>query len=236
MRFKKCKIVVQHAFSSCVNIRAHTTIDRNTTSMEQTPQQPDPHIQLQETIKKEKSFFRELIDFALIALLIVLPFRIFIAQPFVVSGASMDPTFKDGEYLIVDQISYRFHTPERGSVLIFKYPKDTSKYFIKRVIGLPGETVEIKSGVVTIKNPKNPKGFSLNEPYIVYPKSDNFSTTLSTDEYFVMGDNRLGSADSRYWGPMPTQDIVGRPILRLFPISTAGYLPGDKRALLEQAQ
>jgi signal peptidase I len=174
-----------------------------------------------------KSFFRELVEFALIAVVIVIPFRIFIAQPFVVSGASMDPTFKNGEYLIVDQISYRFGTPARGSVLIFKYPKDTSKYFIKRVIGLPNETVKIKDGVVTIVNKAHPEGFTLNEPYIVFAKKDSFEMTLDGSEYFVLGDNRLGSADSRVWGPMPTEDIVGRPILRLFPISQAGIVPGD---------
>jgi signal peptidase I len=183
--------------------------------------------------KSEKSFFRELIEFALIALLIVLPFRIYIAQPFVVNGASMDPTFKSGEYLIVDQITYRFHPPERGSVLIFKYPKDTSKYFIKRVIGLPSETVTIKSGEVSIKNAEHPDSFTLSEPYIVYEKKDDFTVKLASDEYFVLGDNRLGSADSRMWGPMPTKDIVGRPLIRLLPVSRLDILPGDKRTELQ---
>lgn len=186
--------------------------------------------------KKGKGFFRELLDFAVIAILIVLPFRIFVAQPFVVNGASMDPTFKSGEYLIVDQLTYRFHSPERGSVLIFKFPKDTSKYFIKRVIGLPGEEVNIKEGVVTIKNNEHKDGFTLNEPYIKFSKNDNFNTILSDSEYFVMGDNRLGSADSRIWGPMPKEDIVGRPILRLFPITRADILPGDERAILNQTE
>lgn len=178
-----------------------------------------------------KSLVRELVEFVIIAVVIVIPFRMFIAQPFVVNGASMDPTFQDTEYLIVDQISYRFETPARGSVLIFKYPKNESKYFIKRVIGLPGETVKIKDGVVTIVNAENKAGFVLDEPYVAFPKKDTSEMTLDTGEYFVMGDNRLGSADSRYWGPVPTKDIVGRPILRLFPISTASVFPGDKRAL-----
>ncbi len=179
----------------------------------------------------QKSFWSELLEFAIIAVVIVIPFRMFVAQPFVVNGGSMDPTFADGQYLIVDQISFRFETPTRGSVIIFKYPKDESKYFIKRVIGLPGETVSIKDGVVTITNAEHKEGFSLTEPYIVFAKKDTFSMTLDTGEYFVMGDNRAGSADSRYWGPMPKRDIVGRPILRLFPISTAGLLPGDERGL-----
>jgi len=189
-----------------------------------------PHIAPSPSIKIEKSFFRELLEFAIIAVVVVIPFRIYVAQPFVVNGASMDPTFKNGEYLIVDQITYRFDTPERGSVLIFKYPKDTTKYFIKRVIGLPGETVSIKDGIVTVKNKTHPEGFTLSEPYIVHSKSDSFEMTLDNDEYFVLGDNRSGSADSRIWGPMPTEDIVGRPLMRLFPLSAAGIMPGDERS------
>jgi len=183
---------------------------------------------------RKKSFVREFIEFALIALIIVIPFRIFIAQPFIVSGLSMDPTFKNGEYLIVDQLTYRFKTPERGSIIIFKYPKDTSKYFIKRVIGLPGETVLIKKGVVTIKNTALPDGFTLNEPYVKLPKQDDFKTTLDPGDYFVLGDNRLGSADSRIWGPLPSSDIVGRPVVRLFPFSNITIIPGDERVQLRE--
>jgi len=179
---------------------------------------------------REKSFFRELVEFAIIAVVIVIPFRIFVAQPFVVNGASMDPTFKNGQYLIVDQLTYRFTPPERGSVLIFKYPKDTSKYFIKRVVGLPGETVSIKDGVVSIKNSTHPEGFILDEPYIVHSKTDSFQMVLDNNEYFVLGDNRAGSADSRIWGPMPSEDIIGRPLIRLFPLSSAGILPGYERS------
>src|SRR3954469_7904676 len=118
------------------------------------------------TLKKNetKEFWKELIKLLVIAAVIVIPFRLYIAQPFIVDGASMDPTFRTGQYLIVDELTYHFKTPERGSVLIFKFPKDESKYFIKRIIGLPGETVSIKSGVVTIANSENPKGFVLNEP------------------------------------------------------------------------
>jgi len=176
---------------------------------------------------KEKGFFRELVEFVIIALIIVIPFRIFIAQPFVVNGASMDPTFENGEYLIVDQLSYKFGAPERGSVLIFKYPKDPSKYFIKRVIGLPNEKVRISGGEVTITNAENPDGIVLNEPYVEFAKKDSFDTTLASDEYFVMGDNRLGSADSRVWGPLPEEDIVGRPVIRLFPFGRISLFPGD---------
>ena len=183
--------------------------------------------------KKTKGFLNEIIDFILIAVFIVIPFRVFVAQPFVVNGASMDPTFKNGEYLIVDQLSYRFDPPERGSVLIFKYPKDPSKHFIKRVIGLPNETISLNSGKVTIKNSSNPKGFSLNEPYIEHEKKDSFTITLDDNEYFVLGDNRAGSADSRIWGPVPEENVVGRPIIRLLPLSELDFMPGDQRDILK---
>jgi signal peptidase I len=173
------------------------------------------------TLKKNetKEFWKELIKLLVIAAVIVIPFRLYVAQPFIVDGASMDPTFHTGQYLIVDELTYHFKTPERGSVLIFKFPKDESKYFIKRVIGLPGDTVSIKNGIVTIINAANPKGFTLNEPYVKLPKDDSETYTLDAGEYYVLGDNRFASADSRYWGPVPTKDIIGRPILRLWPLS-----------------
>lgn len=174
--------------------------------------------------KPEESFWKELVRLAVIAIVVVIPFRLFIAQPFVVEGASMDPTFANGQYLIVDELTYHFSTPDRGSVLIFKYPKDPSKYFIKRVIGLPGETVNINSGKVTIVSSTHPSGLTLDEPYVKLSKSDTSSFTLGAKEYFVMGDNRAGSADSRLWGPVPQGNIIGRPFLRLWPPSV---WPGD---------
>jgi signal peptidase I len=173
-----------------------------------------------------RSLVRELAEFTAIAFLIILPFRMFVAQPFVVNGASMDPTFHDGEYLVVDQISKRFEDPARGSVIILRYPLDTSKYFIKRVIGLPGETLQVENGAVTIVNKDHPEGFLLDEPYVAFPREDTFERTLGSTEYFVMGDNRFGSSDSRSWGPLPAEDIVGRPILRLLPPGRLDYLPG----------
>ncbi len=167
----------------------------------------------------KQNFWKELVRLVVIAVVIVVPFRLFIAQPFIVDGASMDPTFKNAEYLIVDELTYQFNTPERGSVLIFKYPKDPKKFFIKRVIGLPGEEVQISNGEVTIINSEYPKGLKLNEPYIVYTKSDTSTYVLGEEEYFVMGDNRAGSSDSRYWGAVPEENIVGRPIIRAWPLS-----------------
>lgn len=138
----------------------------------------------------------------------------------------MDSTFKDGEYLIVDELSYRFREPSRGDVLIFKYPEDPSKYFIKRLIGLPGETVSIKNDLVIITNTEHPKGLTLDEPYTHSRTFGNTDVTLANDEYFVMGDNRFVSSDSRVWGPLSKSDLVGRPLIRLLPLTKIEMFPG----------
>jgi signal peptidase I len=173
------------------------------------------------------SFITEIFKFAVLAILIVVPFRFYIAQPFIVSGASMSPTFHTGEYLIVDQLSYRLNPPQRGDVVIFKYPNDPSKYFIKRIIGLPGEIVKLANGITTIVNTETQEEFILDEEYLVTDKTDDhLSITLSSTEYFVMGDNRSASSDSRVWGPVPSNDIVGRAFLRLLPVNTFSLFPG----------
>ena len=179
--------------------------------------------------KKSDHFFKEILKASLIAIIIVVPIRFYVAQPFVVSGASMDPTFESGHYLIVDQISYRFNEPERGEVVIFKFPEDPSKFFIKRIIGLPGEGVVARRGAVSIFNPLNPDGLELSETYLTPSNttSDSFSIELGEDEYFVMGDNRRASSDSRIWGPLPRELIVGRAFLRALPVTQIGVLPGD---------
>ena len=170
--------------------------------------------------------FWEMVRFALLALLIVIPIRIFVAQPFIVSGNSMIPTFYNNEYLIIDELSYRFHEPARDDVVVFRYPKDTTKFFIKRIIGLPGDTITIDGGRVTIKNTDNPEGFVMEEPYVKNQSSNQLSVTLKQGEYFVMGDNRIASSDSRIWGVLPRNLIVGRAFLRLLPLSSVSYLPG----------
>lgn len=170
----------------------------------------------------------ELIRFIIIVLIIVLPMRFFVIEPFIVNGASMDPTFQTGQFLMVDRISYRFGSPERGDVLVFRYPNNPKVYYIKRVIGLPGETVTLKGGVVTVASPANPTGTVLTEPYIEasHISLDTSKTVLGSHEYFVMGDNRNQSSDSRAWGPLDASFIIGRPIVRLFPIQKATILPG----------
>lgn len=183
---------------------------------------------------QQKSTFREeaweTVRFLFIALLVVVPIRVFVAQPFIVSGASMDPTFANGQYLIVDELSYNLGNPARGDVAIFKYPKNPKQYFIKRVIGLPGETVLVDGqGKVFIKDKDGKITLTMNEPYIKYPKDDSVERTLKAGEYFMMGDNRAGSFDSRAWGPVSRDLIVGKPFLRLFPLTTVGILPGQFR-------
>lgn len=179
------------------------------------------------TKEKKEHPLTEIIRFSLIALLIVFPIRMFIAQPFIVSGASMEETFQNGEYLIVDQISYHFEEPERGDVIIFRYPRDPSKFFIKRVIGLPGEKLAIEGNTVTIFNGAHPDGAVLNEPYVASMQPNTFlEENLGEGEYFVMGDNRDQSSDSRMWGVLQEQNIVGRALLRLFPIGAAEVMPG----------
>lgn len=169
---------------------------------------------------------KEIVTLVILAVLIVVPIRIFIAQPFVVEGLSMYPTFNDHDYLIVDELSYRLHAPERGDVIIFRYPGNPSIFYIKRIIGLPGETVRITQGVVNVtKTDGTP--LSLTEPYVVAEDATyTQTTTLGADQYFVMGDNRPKSSDSRVWGPLPKEDIIGRAYLRIYPVQHAGVLPG----------
>lgn len=179
------------------------------------------------TPPKEEHTLTEILRFSLIALIIVIPIRMFVAQPFIVSGASMQETFYTGEYLIVDQLTYQFSEAKRGDVIVFRYPKDPSKFFIKRVIGEPGDTVNIEGSTVRISNAQNPNGFILNEPYIKNMANGSAVTEILGDrEYFVMGDNRDQSSDSRVWGVLQEERIIGRAYLRLFPFSTLDYLPG----------
>jgi signal peptidase I len=181
---------------------------------------------------KENSFI-EIIRFSALALLIVVPVRMFIAQPFIVSGASMENTFHNGEYLIVDQISYYLSDPKRGDVVIFRYPKDPSKFFIKRIIGTPGDTVTIEGDVVTITNTEFPSGLELDEPYIKSMRPNvTIIEKLGEREYFVMGDNRDESSDSRVWGVLQEERIIGKAFLRLFPPKSFDIKPGAIEATI----
>lgn len=176
--------------------------------------------------------FWELVRFTLIAVIIILPIRIFIAQPFIVSGSSMYPTFTNGQYLIVDEISYRIKEPQRNDVIVFRYPNDTKKFFIKRIIGLPNETVKINGNEVTIENKEHPDGFKLDQSYVKnfsYNNVTNFQ--LKNNEYFVLGDNRSSSSDSRYWGAVNKDLVIGKVFLRLFPLNKVAIAPGSLEEL-----
>lgn len=175
--------------------------------------------------ENKENFIIETLKFSLVAILIVLPFRIFIAQPFLVSGSSMSPNFETGHYLVVDQLSYNFQNPERGEIIIFRYPQDPKKFFIKRIIGLPLETISIDGQNITIENKENPEGFKINEHYIKFFSNNTLKTTLAKGEYFVMGDNRPASSDSRTWGVLPEELIIGRAFLRLFPFTQITLFP-----------
>lgn len=173
--------------------------------------------------KKFFLFIWEFAKVAAISLAIIIPVRYFLIQPFYVKGASMEPNFHDKEYLIINEIGYRFDDPQRGEVVVFRYPKDPQEYFIKRVIGLPGEEVEIKDGHVVIYNSDNLNGLTLNENYLasgtLTVANSEEKIKLADDEYFVMGDNRTASLDSRVFGPLNRSFIIGKVWWRGWPIS-----------------
>lgn len=176
--------------------------------------------------EKKKETWWDTVKYAILALIIVIPIRLFIAEPFIVSGHSMDPNFSSGEYLIINEIGYRFNDPTRGEVVVFIPPSNPKTYYIKRIIGMPGETISISQGIVTIKNTSG-KTFILEEPYVTNKDKQNMSEVeLNTDQYFVLGDNRPVSSDSRIWGPLPRKNMVGTPFLSLYPIKEIGIKPG----------
>ncbi|PIR83713.1 signal peptidase I [Candidatus Kaiserbacteria bacterium CG10_big_fil_rev_8_21_14_0_10_51_14] len=177
-------------------------------------------------IKKESQ--GSLLGYTVVALGLALFIRFFIAEPYLVSGQSMEPNFHDHQYLIVDRISYDIGEPKRGDIVIFGLPGNTSRRLIKRVIGLPGETVVLSGSNVSIINAENPEGFTLSEPYLE-PENLGGATDmriiLEEDEFVVLGDNRRVSSDSRVWGALPREDIVGRVLFRLYPFNQIAILP-----------
>ncbi len=182
---------------------------------------------VKDTNNKTKNPIPEIISFVAMIVLIVVPIRFFVAQPFIVSGASMDDTFFHNEYLIVDHLTYKFKSPERGDIAIFRYPQDPSKFFIKRIIGIPGDKIQIDSNRVTIFNKEFPEGVLLDEPYVKSMNTETFlEEKLQSREFFVMGDNRDESSDSRIWGVLQEENIIGRAFLRLFPFRRIDFLPG----------
>jgi len=169
-----------------------------------------------------------------ILLILGLLFRAFVLQPFIVDGNSMEPNFHNNEYLLVNQMTYRLRAPERGETIIFRFPKDPQEDYIKRIIGLPEEKIDIFDGKVYINNSLlDEKYLSPDEQTTV---SDiNFSRTLNADEYFVMGDNREHSSDSREWGPMPKKNIIGRAWLDVYPFKDYGLIKNGQFNLIPQS-
>ncbi|MBI4119420.1 MAG: signal peptidase I [Parcubacteria group bacterium] len=156
----------------------------------------------------------ELLEVVLIAVLAVWLIRTFLIQPFLISGSSMEPNFSDGHYLLIDELSYRFRQPHRGEVIVFRSPTDDSTYFIKRIIGLPGEKVTIKGGEISVN------GALLKESYLPGGRTvGDREISLGANQYFVLGDNRAYSFDSRNWGPLAADRIVGIVRLRLWPVN-----------------
>ena len=165
-------------------------------------------------------FFWEIVKVIILAVIIIVPIRYFLVQPFFVRGASMEPNFYDGEYLVIDELSYRWREPRRGEVVVFKYPHNHSQFFIKRVIGLPGDTIRLANGQVVIENATYQQGVVLDESSYLpagVRTGGQQTLTLQPEEYFVLGDNRAASSDSRQWGVLHEEEIVGRAAFRAWP-------------------
>lgn len=183
-------------------------------------------------------FVLEIIKIIFLAFVIIVPIRVFLFQPFFVQGASMEPNFENGQYLIVNELGFKkttigfndikffsvgaFRAIPRQKVVVFRYPKDPSKFFIKRIIGLPGERIELKDGGYRIFNKEHPDGFSPDESTYLsqgVKTTGDLVMTLKDNEYFVMGDNRPFSSDSRVWGTVSDDNIIGEVLLRAWPLN-----------------
>lgn len=173
-------------------------------------------------------FLLELIKVAVLAGVTIAAVRALIFKPFYVKGASMEPNFYDKEYLIIDELSYRFRAPQRGEVIVFKYPENPKEYFLKRIVGLPGERVKVSEGKITIYNTEHPEGVVLDESYLptdLLTSGDKTFESLTEDQYFVMGDNRPNSYDSRRFGAVDKNLVIGRVFFRGWPFNRAQIIP-----------
>jgi len=206
----------------------------------------------EEVVDTRKIFTKELLKTLLFMIVVIIIVKFLLLEPFLVKGSSMEPNFQDNNYIFVESITYVFATPKRGDVVVFKHPEPRcSEYinkgflneispfspctnYIKRIIGVPGETIIINNGTITVKNDKDPNGFLLNEEYIPdigsYRLRGNLTKTLGKDEFFVLGDNRQPnqSSDSREWGVLPKNHITGKAWLRLLPLNEIGSFKKPK--------
>jgi len=200
------------------------------------PSQPEEHEKSTKSLLvSSAAFFIELVKIVAVCVSIIIVVRWFLFQPFYVKGSSMEPNFYDGEYLIIYQLPYRFpgrlhkfSEKDRGKVIIFHPPNEMDQFYIKRIIGLPGERVEIVDGKIKIYNEENSAGFILDEKYLddsVQTLSGMYDDiTLGLKEIYVLGDNRSRSLDSRRIGPIPIYNLIGTPIVRGWPIEKAGLI------------
>ena len=185
-------------------------------------------------LKALADFFLDVVSTVLIAILIFLVVYLFLVKPNQVIGESMQPTFFSHQYILTDLLTYRFHSPDRGDVVVLQDPQDTSLDLIKRVVGLPGESIMFKNGAVYIKNPQHPNGYLLNEPYIMTGAQTQAESATKNDSwyqipqnyYFVMGDNREHSSDSRDLGAVNKNLIIGRAWFRYWPLNAIRFIPG----------
>ncbi|MBI1864034.1 signal peptidase I [Candidatus Woesebacteria bacterium] len=177
-------------------------------------------------VKRLGAFFLDILQVIVFAVSIFLFIYLLIMQPHKIKGSSMEPDFHDGEFLLTDKVTYRFGEPKRGDVVVFKAPPDDSDEFIKRIIGIPGDTIDIKGGKVILN------GKEISEPYLT---SDTFTSsgvfakedvpfTVPTDFYFVMGDNREHSFDGRSFGLINKSKITGRAWVIYWPVSKMGVI------------
>src|SRR3989338_2517867 len=158
----------------------------------------------------------DIVKVVVVSAAFIIPIRTFVFQPFFVRGASMVPSFHNGDYLLIDELSYRFNEPQRGDVIVFRYPRDPSQFYIKRIVGLPGERVAIKDGKVSVFS--EGKEIDLSESYIAKDyKVEDKEFIAGPDEYIVFGDNRTQSSDSRVWGAVPRKNLIGKVFLTAWP-------------------
>lgn len=197
------------------------------------PTQPEPPAR-RSAVREVGAFLLDVVKVAVVSLAIIWPVRTFLIQPFYVRGESMLPNFQESEYLIIDEISYRFQQPARGDTVVLYPPGRHDEFYIKRIVALPGEAIELRDGRVTIYNDEHPDGVTLDESAYLPPLTATRSLSpalpegqplrLREGEYFVLGDNRRNSQDSRAFGPLPRANIVGRVWIRGWPFSRVGSI------------
>jgi len=160
----------------------------------------------------------EILQTVLIAALLFLVVNLVTAR-IRVEGSSMEPSLHDGEMVVVNRLAYRWSAPSRGDIVVFRFPLDPSRRFIKRVIGLPGDSLEARDGLMYVN------GTALDEPYIAAAPRYDGAWLVQADELFVLGDNRNNSSDSQNWGPLPMAEVIGKAVLVYWPLPDVGVIP-----------